>query len=104
MDVRSTAAGVITSLHCEEGDTVEVGGNLVTVDTSAEPPTIGAAKSAADAAPALDAAVPATAALVPAAALPIAGTCASPAVPSKKTSKRVQSARAAMRATSASST
>ena len=43
VDILSTHAGVITKYFAEEGDTVEVGGQFLEIDTDAKAPEGGAA-------------------------------------------------------------
>ena len=47
VDILSTHAGVITKYFAEEGDTVEVGGQFLEIDTDAKAPEGGSAPAAA---------------------------------------------------------
>ena len=70
MDILSQHAGVITKYFAEEGDTIEVGGQFLEIDTDAKAPEPSATPAAEPAA----AAAPAT---------PAAPTPAAPAAPPK---------------------
>lgn len=53
VDILSQHAGVITKYFAEEGDTIEVGGQFLEIDTDAKAPAGGAPKQAAPAEPAV---------------------------------------------------
>lgn len=78
VDILSQHAGVITKYFAEEGDTIEVGGQFLEIDTDAKAPAGGAAPPKQEA-PA--AAAPPTPAAAPQAAAPPTPAPAAPAAP-----------------------
>ena len=80
VDVRATESGVVTEIHGEMDDVVEVGEDLYKIDTDAAAPEGGAAPPANDEAPPAAETVTAASAPAPAAAAPPAAKPAAPPV------------------------